>query len=443
MGLIASGASIDVQTIEKGFRAAALHDGNAAFCHFLSMIGDGEQECPTCHVYLEKIDDREKSIVSLMGTGTIKRGYFICPNGHGNYIPRDEMIGVQGTSFTPGVRLAASKLAVAGSFDWSSEALAEIADIYVSAKGIQRISEEAGAIAENENQKRINAAMHPGQPSGKLCECSEIAGAKDATLYIEYDGTGVPMTRREVAGIRGKQPDGSAKTREAKCGCMFTQSLLDDEGKPVRDENSTSFFGAIECAELFGRRVFAEAQRREYDTYARIAIIGDGAKWIWGIASQYFPKAVQIVDLYHAKEHLHNLARDLFPNPAEHAAVLADWINTLELGRAKALGKKILAVANLNEAQRKKANTEANYFIENAYRMHYRYFKKQKLFVGSGIAEATCKTLIGGRLKQSGMFWSLNGANAIISLRCVDMSCNGEFSILFSPQQIPMDDMVA
>ena len=442
MDLLASGSSLDMQEIEKGFRSAALKDGNTAFTHFLSMMDDREQQCPQCNAQLIKIDDREKTIVSLMGTGTIKRTYYECPNGHGHFIPRDDMIGIQGTSFTPGAQLAVSKLAVVGSFDWSSDTLAEIADIYVSAKEIQRISETAGVTVEAENQERINAAIRPESCRSKIDEHAEIIDVKNATFYIEYDGTGVPMIKREVIDIKGKQSDGSAKTREAKCGCIFTQSS-DNEGDPVRDKSSTSFFGAIESAEQFGQRVFTEAQRREVNTYSRVAIIGDGAKWIWGIADMYFPDAIQIVDLYHAKEHLYKLASDLFPNPEEHDAILEEWINTLELGRAKVLGKKILAVANLNDAQRKKARTEANYFIENAYRMHYKYFKRQKLFVGSGVIEATCKTVIGGRLKQSGMFWSLRGANAIIALRCVDMSCNGDFSSVFAPKRTFVNNLTA
>jgi hypothetical protein len=431
---LASGAELDIQAIEKGFRAAALHDGDTAFRHFLSMIRDGEQKCPQCQTKLTKIDEREKTIVSLMGTGAIKRTYYECPNGHGHFVPRDGLLGVQGTSFTPGVRLSVSKLAAAGSFEWAHTTLEELAGVCVSAKEAQRISEAAGEVAESKNQWRINDAMAPVPARSKMDERTETVNDINATFYIEYDGTGVPMTRRELDGRKGKQPDGGAKTREVKVGCTFTQSALDDDGNPLRDDNSTSYFGSIETADKFGWRVFSEALRRNAHSYARTAIIGDGAKWIWGIASQHFPDAIQIVDLYHAKEHLYELTRNLFPNPEERALVLADWIKALEDGDVAALSEKILAVSGLNETQLEKAQTEAAYFTDNADRMRYKEFKDDKLFVGSGVVEAACKTVVGARLKQSGMFWSVRGANAIIALRCTDLSCDGDFYSLFKPK---------
>jgi hypothetical protein len=429
--LLASGQALDHLAIEKGFRAAALHDGDAAFRHFLSMVSDGEQKCPECQTKLQRVDEREKTVVSLMGVGPIKRTYYKCPNGHGHFVPRDGLIGVVGTSFTPGVRRSISKLAASGSFEWSRIVLEEIAGIYISTKEVQRISEAAGEAAESRSQGRINDAMAPVPKSSSIDDHAETAGTIDATFYIEYDGTGVPMARRELDGRKGKQPDGAAKTREAKVGCMFTQSSLDNAGNPVRDNNSTSYFGCIESADKFGWRVFSEALRRNAYSYGRKVIIGDGAKWIWGIASQHFPDAIQIVDMYHAKEHLHELTRTLFPDPKEQSDALDDWIKTLESGDAAALSKKILAVTGLNEPQMEKAKTEASYFADNAGRMRYKEYKDKKLFVGSGVVEAACKILVGTRLKQSGMFWSVRGANAIIALRSADLSFNGDFNTLF------------
>jgi len=432
--LLSNNAEVDIQAIERGFRTAALKDGDAAFRHFLSSINVETPHCPLCNVLLTKISRREKNIVSLMGTGAYERGYYECPGGHGHFIPCDDIIGVHGTAYTPGVRFAVSKLAVAGSFEWTSAALADIAEIYVSPKECQRISESAGDAIERKNKERIDAAMIPESPRSNAFE--RVAVVKnDNTLYVELDGTGVPMTRREVTGRAGKQADGSAKTREAKIGCIFTQSAFDDDGNPIRDQSSTSYVGAIEPAEMFGWRLYTEALKRNEETFKRTVVIGDGAKWIWGIAERHFPNAIHIVDIYHAIEHLCELARELFPNSDKHDRILNKWITMLKAGRIKSLAKEIFAVPNLSDKQKEKANTQANYFLENAHRMRYATFKKKGLFVGSGVVEATCKSIVGTRLKQSGMFWSVDGANAIMALRCSDLSCDEDFALNFSPEK--------
>jgi hypothetical protein len=423
---------LDLQEIEKGFRAAALKDGDTAFRQFLSSIHVDRPKCPQCEAHLLYVDLRNKTIVSLMGTGEFEREYYKCPNGHGYFFPCDDIIGVHSTAFTPGVRLAVSRLAVSGSFEWASDTLAEIAEIYVSAKECQRISESAGEEIAVKNNSRINAAMRLEPPRSQISERADTVN-NNSTMYIEYDGTGIPMTNNELTGRIGKQSDGSAKTREAKVGCIFTQSNFDDNGDPVRDKKSTSYVGAIEPASSFGWRIYTEALRRRIETFYRTVVIGDGAKWVWGLAESHFPNAIHIVDMYHAIEHLCGLAREFFKDPIEHDRNLNDWVAQLKAGRIRVLAKKILSVPNLNESQKSKASTEANYFKENIKRMRYAKFRKMGLFVGSGVVEATCKSVIGSRLKQSGMFWSLRGANDIISLRCSDQSCNEVFAAHFAP----------
>ena len=130
-------------------------------------------------------------------------------------------------------------------------------------------------------------------------------------LYAVIDGTGVPMTSRETAGRDGKGEDGRARTREVKLAVFFTQDRLDKDGYPVRDRDSSSVIATFEPAAVFGDLVKAEGIRRGADHVRQLTIIGDGAAWIWGIATAKFPEATQIVDLFHAREHLHDLARRL------------------------------------------------------------------------------------------------------------------------------------
>lgn len=128
-------------------------------------------------------------------------------------------------------------------------------------------------------------------------------------LYGVIDGTGVPMTSKETAGRDGKGEDGRARTREVKLAVFFTQDKLDDDGCPVRDRDSSSYIATFEPASVFAGLVKAEGIRRGAGHVRQMTILGDGAPWIWNIAGSKFPEATQIVDLYHAREHLCDLTR--------------------------------------------------------------------------------------------------------------------------------------
>ncbi len=241
-------------------------------------------------------------------------------------------------------------------------------------------------------------------------------------MYIALDGSGVPVVKRETEGRKGK--NGDAKTREAKLGCVFTQTTVDEEGYPVRDEDSTSYVGAIEKANLFGGRIYAEAVRRGLLRALIVIILGDGAKWIWGIADEHFPGAIQIVDLYHAREHLATVAKLVHGSTSTKKA--KEWLSAredeLDAGNIRNITSALGRLRPKDKAIRKEINTEMEYFQRNAKRMRYAEFRSQGLFVGSGVVEAGCRTVFGQRLKLSGMHWTVKGANAIIALRCCQMS---------------------
>jgi len=234
------------------------------------------------------------------------------------------------------------------------------------------------------------------------------------------DGTGVPVVKKETEGRRGKTDGQPAHTREVKLGCVFTQTTCDKEGFPIRDPESTTYTGAIETAEEFGKRIYGEATNRGWSRAEKKVIMGDGAEWIWNLAEPYFPGAVQIVDLFHARQHLWELARKLYPNDTgnQQAWIKAHQRQLLDKGKIEKLVLRLRSIVATNPEVVEKIRTEADYFERNTERMRYPKFRRQHLFVGSGVIEAGCKTVIGSRLKQSGMFWTVRGANAIIALRC-------------------------
>ena len=209
-------------------------------------------------------------------------------------------------------------------------------------------------------------------------------------------------------------------------GAVFTQAHWDEEGYAIRDPDSTTYVGAIETAEEFGKRIYVEAWKRGWSRAEKKVVMGDGAEWIWNLADQHFPGAIQIVDLYHARQHLWELARKLYPNQeAEQKRWMIIHQDMLDGGKIQTLVQSLRSLDSPNPELAEKIRREAAYFENNAERMRYPEFRRQHLFVGSGVIEAGCKTVIGARCKQSGMYWTLRGANAILALRCCQI--NGRF----------------
>ncbi len=226
----------------------------------------------------------------------------------------------------------------------------------------------------------------------------------ERTYRVEMDATGIPVVKKETVDRQGKTEGQPAHTREAKLGCVFTQTSWDEEGYPIRDPDSTTYTGAIETAEQFGKRIYLEAWKRGWNRAEKKVVMGDGAEWIWNIADQHFPGAIQIVDLYHARQHLWGLARKLYPcDQAEQKRWIMIHQDKLDAGQIEQLVCLLRSIDSSNSELVEEIHKEANYFEKNAERMRYPKFRSQHLFVGSGVIEAGCKTVIGSRTKQSGM----------------------------------------
>jgi hypothetical protein len=360
-------------------------------------------------------DTRPKQLLTALGPVRFQRSYYVCPRCHQGQSPRDRELDVEGVSCSPGVRRMLAVVGSESSFDQGREQLELLAGIEVTAKAVERHAEVVGADIEACQQSEIGYA--------KQLELPVVCGPAVPLLYIEMDGTGIPVVKAETEGRAGKVDGQPAHTREVKLGCVFTQTTTDPEGRPVRDEDSTSYVAAIETAEAFGLRLYTEAWRRGWSRAQRKVVIGDGAIWIWNLADQHFPSAVQIVDLYHARQHLWDLSAKLFPNDSKG---LKRWIarclDRLEQGKIEALVKILRDAPPGTDELAKTIANEAEYFERNAERMRYPVFRAQGLFVGSGVIEAGCKVVVGARLKCSGMFWTVRGANAIIALRCFRIS---------------------
>ena len=362
---------------------------------------------------------KEKTILTAMGEMRLERAYYHCDACRSGFCPRDRVLGVEGASLSPAVTRMVGTVAAMVSFAEGSELLGALAGLPVNAKQVERTAEALGIETAEDERQYVGSA-----------EAAAIA----PTMYVGMDGTGVPMRKGEVAGRPGKQADGAAKTREVKLCTVWSAEGRDEDGVPVRDAGSVSYSAAIESAatrdtdetcSAFARRVEREARRRGVDRAKRRAVLGDGAPWIWNIAGEYFPEAIQIVDRFHAKEHLSGVAKVLYGATSELGAAWAKGRHDeLDAGQ---LHKIVAALAAHSRACTDAAKREAlrkciGYLWANRRRMSYPDFRAQGLCTSTAVVEAGCKVSIGTRLKRAGMHWTVRGANAIIALRCSKLS---------------------
>lgn len=411
----------DLEAIETALRDGLHRLGTKVLTGLLQgdipPLAQRQLPCP-CGRSAHYVELRSKTILTVVGAVVWRRAYYLCACGKGQF-PADMELDVDRNSQSPGLRRMLAAVGQASPFDHGRQQIELLAGLKVTTKAVERTAEAVGGDILARQQQEIRRA--------KQLELPVVAGPRIPILCIQIDGTGVPVVIAETQGRQGKQPGQPAHTREAKLGCVFTQTAPNAEGRPVRDEDSTSYVGAIETAEEFGLRIYTESWRRGWNRADLKVLMGDGAVWIWNIGDRHFPDAVQIVDLYHAREHLWNLAPKLYPNDA---ARQKRWVmaaqDKLDNGRIENLLTSLRALRPAAPEVIEMVRTEAGYFEANAERMRYPEFRSRGLFVGTGVMEAGCKTVIGSRLKQSGMFWTVRGANAIIALRCCQLSGNFE-----------------
>ncbi len=357
---------------------------------------------------------RGKTFESVLGALTLERAYYHCTACNAGFCPRDRALGLEGGSLSPGVRRMAGRVGAMVSFEEGHALLWELAGVEVLTKHVERAAEALGrAVAEDE--RRVAEPPLSGEPLA-------------STLYLGMDGTGVPLRASELQGRAGKQPDGSSKTREVKLVTVWTAEGRDAEGTPMRDAGSVSYSAAIESAaqrdtddlpSAFAARVEREATRRGFERAARRAVLGDGAKWIWNLADEHFPDAVQIVDRFHAKQKLSDVAKSIY-GPASDLG--QEWRrqrhDELDAGDIEA----VLRALRLHAAQDHEARKCSDYVERNRQRMRYPEFRAAGLCTSTGVVEAGCKVAVGTRCKRAGMHWTVTGADAIIALRCCILS---------------------
>ena len=403
--------SVDFEALERAGRDAALGIMSRMVANRLNADRSDTRGSAACRCGADAsyVDRRAKTFTTVLGSMTLERAWYHCPACGRGFSPRDRALGLENASLSPAVRRMVGIAAAEMSFGHASAALRELAGLEVGAKQVERHAEALGRdIARDELE-----VVDPEPPTAK-------------TLHVGLDGTGVPMRKSETAGRLGKQADGSAKTREAKLVTVWSAEGRDKDGSPCRDPGSGSCNGAIESIatrdtdrvpSLFAKRVLRELERRCVDLVARRVVLGDGAPWIWNFADEHLPDAVQIVDVFHAKQHIFDVAKAIYGPGGDLAA---QWGKARRDELDQRGADPVIAALRQHVSACDEARKNLDYFT--AERMAYPTFRAKRLCVSTGVVEGACKSVIGNRLKRGGMHWTVDGANAIIALRCAIVS---------------------
>ena len=393
----------DMEAWEQAVLVAALGAGAKALETILSNVGRGRRKAPvrcTCGKIMHSVGLRDKEVTTVLGTVKFQRSLFACSTCGATCFPGDRDLDMEHTGFSPGVRRMMARAGARGSFADAEEDLRIYAHVSVDRRDIERVAEDVGRQIEACACRRHQAAKQPITPI--------------PILYVSYDGTAAPMRKGELKGRKGKHPGTDPTGREVKVGCVFTQTTVDEDGFAVRDENSTTYVAGIETSSLFGERIYAEAVARGIESALRVVIRSDGAAYNKTIAQTHFHDALHVIDLYHAREHLTELGDTLRLS----LPLRTSWSDLLDAGNVEALTQAARLLLPCSGTRRILLIKQIRYFEKNAERMRYADFRAQGLFVGSGVVEAGCRSVVGLRCKKPGMFWSRNGAHAILQTRC-------------------------
>jgi len=348
------------------------------------------------------------SAQGIFGHFPLSRDYYYHAGKKQGHYPADATLGLE-VSYTPALaKLLCLEGADESTYLKAERHLEQTGGIPVSARQIQRVVQRVGQAAQRWQERAADSAS---------CDSRAVP-----ILYVSGDGTGVPMVPEELEGRRGKQRDGTAKTRQAYLGCVFTQHKVDAEGHPIRDWESTTYVSSLQSIHEFGPLLRQEALRRGMAKAGQVVLLIDGATGLEHMGQDCFKDAIQIVDFYHALVHAGEVLQALIGK--DHP----DYEKRRRKGAKQLLQDKVQSLIDqtrkecAGQPQAPAVEEALGYFVRNVSRMQYGTFRAAGYFIGSGVVEAGCKTVIGGRCKQSGMFWSESGAENILALRCLNYS---------------------
>ncbi len=429
----------DLQTLEQSVLTACLSLGRSVMEHVLTHAGE-QAERPArrdgeCGHRQRLVAKRPKQLHTLMGKVTLRRAYYQClleeekPSAECNHgqAPFDQVWGPFTGRTSPGVQKLLGKLVARMTLSEAVETFSSLLPLPMSERQALNLIQPVGEALREQEDEQVQALFEQAadietHPS----EQSSVQGVPIRRLYIETDGVTACMRRGSVPMEEAEAKGRGDVYREIKVGAVF-------EGRPGRERwelapgvfldepGPITYLARRLSAEAFGGFLYALAQRSGLDRAREVVILGDGARWIRRLAEEHFPNAVHIVDLYHAREQVWKVANAVHgPATPQGAAWAKQADERLTHGQIEELVQmieKLPAIPAEPGASRSIPHIEADYFRSNAQRRRYPAFRAKGMHLGSGIAEAACKTVVWARAKRSGMRWTPEGLDAVLALR--------------------------
>jgi hypothetical protein len=399
--------------VEKSLREKMLKLGAGLLSEAIPVsVGTGYYKSNlscSCGGSARFVNNRPKTITSLLTEFRIERAYYYCRKcGHGQ-LPLDQMLDVEGTTFSPAAREAICLLDVQRSFETGRDLLERLSGIRMHEDEGRLLTHEKGRELERQAQEELSSAWNPHKPSPR--EVVEDA----RRMYFSPDGTTV-LTQESW--------------KEAKLGTVFTTEIPRKGEDPERVH--TRYAATMGNAEDLGKRLYIESLKLGLVDNTQVVVVADGAHWIWNWAQDSLPQnRVEIIDFYHASEKLWEVSRAMFGEESSRTKQWARrWKEKLYDGKVEACIAAMKRLKPKTSECKEIVRKTIGYFQTNRSRMRYAELRKAGYFIGSGVTESGCKYLVGQRLKQAGMRWATEGAQSMLQLRAAYL--NGRWDSLWA-----------
>lgn len=340
---------------------------------------------------------RKRGVGTLYGVVEVERAYYYCKHCHSGTAPWDGRQGLTERLWTGRVKALVVQVAARLPYRESVDLLEELVGLRIEDSSADEVMCEVGTRLRAEQ-----AALMEGFESGEI---TPLVARAPKRLYVGMDGTSAHI-------------DGS--WHEVKTGVVY-EARPNEQG--IDEAEGAVYVAAQEPAEPFGARLYMAAAQAGVQVAGETVVIGDGAEWIWHLADHHYLGATQVLDLWHACEHIHALARAYYGEASERGARWAQehCRKLKQCGPGKLL-RALRRMTPKTPEQREAVRLETGYFTRNKQRMQYPQFCRRGMMIGSGPVEAACKVVVGQRLKGAGMRWSTKGADAVLAARTALLS---------------------
>jgi Uncharacterised protein family (UPF0236) len=395
------------------------------------------------------VGERPKHLLTLLGPVTFLRPYYQCLEldaaeascTHGE-APDDAVWGVDERRTSSGVQREISYLCGRLTFEEAAETFCRQVPLGMSARQALTLMRPVGEGLARVQARQVECAQAQAKQA-RSDPRQERQTKEIERLYIEVDGVFARMRRGSVPMEHEEQQRKGDVYREIKAGAVFRaergsrrSELVSGVYVDTPAPDSLRYVARRTAKGGFDWLLYQLAEHCGLSRAQQVVVLGDGAPWIWNLATEHFPGAVQIVDLYHAKEHVWDVAQAVFgTGTAQGSAWATAACSLLEEGQTDALVSAIAALPPIppEPGQARSIPERAvDYFTRNAERMRYPLFRAQGMHLGSGIAEAACKTIVSTRAKRSGMRWTPEGIDALLPVRTAVL--NGAYDSLWEQE---------